>query len=56
MDILDQLARAGARGGSLVGGIGRGNGRDGRLVVETVQIAAGILELSDPFVRLMSFC
>lgn len=54
VNILDQLARAGARGSGFVGGVGRGDGGDGRLVVEAVQIAAGLFELVDPFVRLRS--
>lgn len=53
VDILDQLARAGARGGGLVSGIGRGDGRNGGLVVEAVEVTAGLFELVDPFVRLL---
>lgn len=52
VDIADQLAGAGAVGGCLVGGIGRGDGGDGCFVVEAVQVAAGLAELADPFVRL----
>lgn len=54
MNVLDQLLGARASGGFLIGGIGRGNGGDGSLVVEAVQIATGILEFTDPFVRLES--
>jgi hypothetical protein len=56
VDIFDQCARAGPLGGGLIGGIGRGDGGDGGLVVEAVQIAAGLLELLDPFVRLSRRC
>lgn len=52
MDVADQLARAGATGGGVVGGIGGRDGREGGLVVEAVQVAAGLLELGDPTVRL----
>jgi len=55
VDVLNQLAGTGARGRGLVGGIGRGDGRDGRLVVEAVQVAAGLFEILDPFVRLRCF-
>lgn len=52
VDILDQLPRTGTVRCGFVGGIGRSDGGDGRLVVEAVQIAAGFLEFVDPFVRL----
>lgn len=54
VDVLDQLLGARASSGFLIGGIGRGNGGDSSLVVEAVQIATGLLELTDPFVWLQS--
>jgi hypothetical protein len=53
VDVLDQFARRSAGGGGFVGGIGRGDGGDGGFVVEAVEIAASLLELVDPFVRLL---
>lgn len=52
VDVLDELFRAGLL---VAGGFGRiGVGRvNGGLVVEAVQVAAGLLELLDPFLRLL---
>lgn len=48
VDVLDELFRAGLL---VAGGFGRlgVGGIDGSLVVEAVQVAAGLLELLDPF-------
>lgn len=55
VDILDQFAGAGTARGGLVGGIGGGNGGHGSLVVEAVKIAASLLEVGHPFVRLSNW-
>lgn len=54
VDIFDQFARRCAGGGGFVGGIGCGDGGDGSFVVEAVKVTAGLLELVDPFVRLLN--
>jgi len=52
VDVLDELFRAGLL---VAGGFGRlgVGGVDGSFVVEAVQVAAGLLELLDPFLRLL---
>lgn len=51
MDISDQLLGVGLLIGRLFGRLcSRGKGG---LVVEAVQVAAGVLELLDPFLRLL---
>lgn len=52
VDILDQCTRTGGLRGALIGRFGRGDGGDGGLVVEAVQVTAGLLEFLDPFMRL----
>jgi len=53
MNVANQLLGACPSGGLFICRIGRGNGGDRSLVVEAVQIATGILELADPFMRLL---
>lgn len=53
MDIADQFLWVRLRVRLSLGGLGRA--REGRLVVEAVQVAAGFLELLDPFLRLYIF-
>jgi hypothetical protein len=52
VDVLDELFRVGLL---VAGGLGRlgSCGIDGGLVVEAVQVAAGFLEILDPFFRLL---
>jgi hypothetical protein len=52
VNITDQLLGAGPLGSLFIGGVGRGDGGNSCLIVETVEIATGILELANPFVRL----
>jgi hypothetical protein len=52
VNVANQLLGACAGGGFFIGGIGRGNGGDRSFVVETVQVATGVLELTNPFVWL----
>ena len=50
MDVADEVARV-----RRVGGLGLralGVAREGRLVVEAVEVAAGVLELLNPFLGL----
>jgi len=54
VDVADELAGAGAAGGGLIGRVGGRDGGDGGLVVEAVEITAGVLELADPAVWLRS--
>lgn len=53
MDVFNQLLGAGllVRGSSRLFGSGR---VDGGFVVETVEIASGLLEVLDPFLRLLA--
>jgi hypothetical protein len=52
VDVLDKFFRAGLL---VAGGFGRlgSGGIDCSLVVEAVQVAAGLLEILDPFLRLL---
>ena len=53
VDVSDQLARVRLE---LGGGLGAlGGGGEGGLVVETIQVAAGLFELLDPFLRLIEW-
>lgn len=52
VDITNQLLGTGTSGSFFIGRIGRGDGGNSRLIVETVKIATGLLKLSDPFMRL----
>lgn len=51
VDKPDQFAGTRGTGGGVCG-LGAGGGIDGGLVVEAVQIAAGLLEFPNPFMRL----
>lgn len=56
VDIADEVAGVRLRVGGVGGGLGGlGGAREGRLVVETVQVAAGLLELLDPLLGLFVF-
>jgi hypothetical protein len=52
VDVLDELFRTGLFVAGRFGRFGSG-GIDGGLVVEAVQVAAGLLEILDPFLRLL---
>lgn len=52
MDVLDELFGVGLLVAGSFGRLGSG-GVDGGLVVEAVQVAAGLLEILDPFLRLL---
>lgn len=52
VDIANQLLGASPSGSFFIRRIGRGDGRNSRLIVEAVKIATGLLKLDDPFMRL----
>lgn len=52
MNIANQLLGASASGSFFIGGIGRRDGGNSSLIVETVEIATGLLKLADPFMGL----
>jgi hypothetical protein len=52
VNVANQLLGVCAGGGLFIGRVGRGDGGDCSLVMEAVQIAAGILEFANPFVGL----
>lgn len=52
MDVLDELLGVGLPVTRGFGGVG-GGGVDGGFVVEAVEVAAGLLEILDPFLWLL---